>query len=224
MVWLLSIRHFDDRRVGTAVLDEAELVVEASASRKRIIDVAYDLFLAHGYSSVSMNQIAAAAQIKKPTLYHHFRDKEDLFVAIMLSGFERSRAELVEIMSSAPTLREQLHIVAVHVFSSAHSDFSRLVVDLHEQVSQERRDEVLRQYSPPWKCIEPAIRAGIESGELRAVDAEMVSLTIFAAIWGHVKLVRAGTYDTPLDDEYAARLVNMLMDGIGTCPPRKTDD
>lgn len=53
-------------------------------SRKRnqtadhIVAVAFDLFGRHGYAQVTMEQIAAAADVAKGTLYNHFPVKEAL--------------------------------------------------------------------------------------------------------------------------------------------------
>ena len=43
-----------------------------------IADAAISLFLAHGFDQVSVNDIAAAAEVSKPTLFRYFATKEDL--------------------------------------------------------------------------------------------------------------------------------------------------
>ncbi|GIF14195.1 TetR/AcrR family transcriptional regulator [Actinoplanes teichomyceticus] len=43
-----------------------------------ISTIAIGMFLAHGYDRVSVNDIAAAAEISKPTLFRYFPSKEDL--------------------------------------------------------------------------------------------------------------------------------------------------
>ena len=48
-----------------------------------ILDGATQEFMTHGYAATSMNQIAAAAKVSKPTLYTYFQDKAGLFVALM---------------------------------------------------------------------------------------------------------------------------------------------
>ena len=53
--------------------------------RRRILDVAADLFAARGYHSTSVGEIAAAAGITKPVLYDHFASKRQLFVELMES-------------------------------------------------------------------------------------------------------------------------------------------
>jgi AcrR family transcriptional regulator len=43
-----------------------------------IADAAITLFLAHGFDKVSVSDIAAAAEVSKPTLFRYFPTKEDL--------------------------------------------------------------------------------------------------------------------------------------------------
>ncbi len=57
------------------------------SGRGRILREARLLFTAQGYAAVSMQQIADAAAVNKATLYHHFRDKEDLFLSVMVEEF-----------------------------------------------------------------------------------------------------------------------------------------
>jgi AcrR family transcriptional regulator len=47
-------------------------------TRDAIADAAISLFLAHGFDQVSVNDIAAAAEVSKPTLFRYFATKEDL--------------------------------------------------------------------------------------------------------------------------------------------------
>ena len=56
---------------------------EDSVKRARILEVAAQMFLEQGFSRVSMDAIAEAAPVSKPTLYSHFKDKEDLFIAVI---------------------------------------------------------------------------------------------------------------------------------------------
>jgi AcrR family transcriptional regulator len=47
-------------------------------TRDAIADAAISLFLTHGFDPVSVNDIAAAAEVSKPTLFRYFATKEDL--------------------------------------------------------------------------------------------------------------------------------------------------
>ncbi|MDG6101930.1 TetR/AcrR family transcriptional regulator [Dactylosporangium aurantiacum] len=48
---------------------------QARATRRRVIDHATTLFLSHGYSATTLDQIAKAAGISVQTLYFHFGNK-----------------------------------------------------------------------------------------------------------------------------------------------------
>jgi TetR/AcrR family acrAB operon transcriptional repressor len=56
---------------------------EALATRERLIDTAEDLFFRNGVSHTSLNEIAQAADLTRGAIYWHFKDKADLFNAMM---------------------------------------------------------------------------------------------------------------------------------------------
>jgi TetR/AcrR family transcriptional regulator of autoinduction and epiphytic fitness len=48
-----------------------------------ILEGAMQEFMASGYAAASMDRIAAAAGVSKPTLYNYFQDKEGLFITLI---------------------------------------------------------------------------------------------------------------------------------------------
>ncbi|HOG63778.1 MAG TPA: TetR/AcrR family transcriptional regulator [Sedimentibacter sp.] len=53
----------------------------ATNKKKLILDIATQLFTRFGFAKTSLDEIAAAAQIAKGTVYYYFPSKEDLFIA-----------------------------------------------------------------------------------------------------------------------------------------------
>lgn len=51
--------------------------------RQQLISTAFSLFYQHGIHAVGINQILKASGIAKKTLYHHFRSKEELLLAVL---------------------------------------------------------------------------------------------------------------------------------------------
>jgi TetR/AcrR family transcriptional regulator, mexJK operon transcriptional repressor len=51
--------------------------------RRAILDAATQVFVAEGFAGSSMDAIAAAAGVSKPTVYNHFADKEQLFAQVV---------------------------------------------------------------------------------------------------------------------------------------------
>lgn len=69
-----------------------------SAGEQAILDAAVRLFSTHGFDGVSMRTIADAAGVSKSNIYHHFRSKDELYLAIMQSSAARL-AELVDTLA-----------------------------------------------------------------------------------------------------------------------------
>jgi len=59
------------------------------ASSGAIRDASATLFLEKGYQGTSMDDIAAAAQVSKQTIYTHFANKEELFADLVLGNADR---------------------------------------------------------------------------------------------------------------------------------------
>ncbi len=53
------------------------------STKKRILDAALNLFSEKGYGDVYVAQIAEAVGIKAPSLYKHYKSKQDIFDAIL---------------------------------------------------------------------------------------------------------------------------------------------
>ncbi|WP_037602214.1 TetR/AcrR family transcriptional regulator [Streptacidiphilus rugosus] len=54
-------------------------------TRARILDVALELFVEHGYEKTSLREIADRLGVTKAALYYHFRTKEDILAGIVAS-------------------------------------------------------------------------------------------------------------------------------------------
>ena len=52
-------------------------------TKEYIIDEAYKLFLNHSYEAASISTISKAIGLTKGALYHHFKNKEELFKAVI---------------------------------------------------------------------------------------------------------------------------------------------
>jgi AcrR family transcriptional regulator len=63
----------------------------AAEIRDEILDAATRLFFEEGYGAVSVEAIAAAARISKRTFYHRFKDKPDVFKAVVKGVMVRIR-------------------------------------------------------------------------------------------------------------------------------------
>jgi AcrR family transcriptional regulator len=69
--------------IAPLVLDRPAEETEDSAKRRQIVEGARTIFSVLGYDAASMGEIAKAAGVSKGTLYVYFKDKDELFQAIV---------------------------------------------------------------------------------------------------------------------------------------------
>src|SRR5262252_4434617 len=85
---------------------------QAQQLGERILDVATQLFLAHGYGATSIEAVAQRARISKRTFYHRFADKPALFSAVVHRIIERLRPPAGVPLFQGASLREILERLA----------------------------------------------------------------------------------------------------------------
>lgn len=74
-------------------------------TRRRIQDVALDLFTEHGYDKTSLREIAEHLGVTKAALYYHFRTKEDIVISIF-EDLDRPLRELIAWAEEQPRTLE----------------------------------------------------------------------------------------------------------------------
>ena len=91
---------------------------DALATRNSLLDAAEHLFQAHGVSRTSLNDIATTAGTTRGAIYWHFKDKADLFKAMMeratlplQSGFPNEEIPVSELAEPLTSLRSGLRNV-----------------------------------------------------------------------------------------------------------------
>ena len=52
-------------------------------TRQIILSVASELFMTKGFKNTSTREIALKANITQPNLYHHFKNKKELYLAVI---------------------------------------------------------------------------------------------------------------------------------------------
>ncbi|ORW98839.1 TetR family transcriptional regulator [Mycobacterium triplex] len=82
---------------GRPVSDEELRVVHYSPARTRVLDAALDLFAQHGVSGTSLQMIADAVGITKAAVYHQFRTKDQIVIAVT----ERELGRLLPALEAA---------------------------------------------------------------------------------------------------------------------------
>ncbi|MCR8843990.1 TetR/AcrR family transcriptional regulator [Paenibacillus sp. SC116] len=77
--------------------------VEQELSRDRILEVARHLFVTKGYRAISMRSIGQQLGYSHGSLYYHFKDKAELFSALVQDDFKRLGRLFEKVINQSPT-------------------------------------------------------------------------------------------------------------------------
>ncbi|MDR3704832.1 MAG: TetR/AcrR family transcriptional regulator [Paludibacteraceae bacterium] len=157
-----------------------------SRTRQMLVDVARQLFAKSGKNNVTMNDIATASQKGRRTLYTYFKNKNDIYLAVI----EREMNLLLEkleavIIKNAPPdemlvdyifTRQDAIKESVTRNGSLRSDFFR---DIYEVERVRRRFDIMET-----KMIKSILDKGVEQDIFRCVDTELASMLMLYSLKG----------------------------------------
>jgi AcrR family transcriptional regulator len=153
----------------------------AELRMRSIIDESARLFDLHGYGRVSMENIAAAVGLAKPTMYHYVKSKEQLLARIhdefMTMALTRSELPERATMSPAAQLAEIMNDILQLMHT--HRGHVRVFFEHHRELppaAQRRIREKREQYG---LMVRRVLSRGIAQRELRQVDPTLAALALF---------------------------------------------
>jgi AcrR family transcriptional regulator len=103
----------------------------AADTRDSLLAAARRLFAAQGFDGTGTEQIVAEARVTRGALYHHFRDKADLFRAVMAEAAGDVATRLIDeqLAADAPTpLAEIRDGLSAFLDVCVDADFQRIVL------------------------------------------------------------------------------------------------
>lgn len=171
----------------------AKPISESRSARKRraILEAATDVFLAEGFAGASMDAIATAAGVSKPTVYNHFADKKQLFdqivndlVATITQPFDEQIANLADDEDLAKRLRELAGLLLTGVMQPTNLRLRRLVIgeasrfpDLGRTYEQQGPERALAAWTTAFKRLADEGRLQLQDPALAAAHFQSLVLT-----------------------------------------------
>ena len=153
----------------------------ADAQRRRVLDASVEIFSRRGFRATSMNEIAAGVGLSKPTLYHYFRNKEELLVRIYSEVLDESLRMGRATIEAAPTpfdaVRELL--VSRVVYTCENRQLLKICFEEEDELRPDLAEELLRRRRAFDALFTSAIRRhlsahpGVDLGMTPTVYANM---------------------------------------------------
>lgn len=109
---------------------------EAELTKKKLINIALEEFVKHGYENITLENIAAKAKVTRGAIYWHFNNKEDLMDSLIKIKDAESLEHMAMIYNSKKPVMEKLFELVNANFpkvpnTKAGEHYTRLKVDLY---------------------------------------------------------------------------------------------
>jgi AcrR family transcriptional regulator len=157
----------------------------AADTRESLVTAARRLFAASGFDGTGTEQIVAEARVTRGALYHHFRDKADLFRAVMAEAAGEVAAQLVDeqLASEAASPMQDIRdgVAAFLDVCVSGGDFQRIVlVDGPRVLGTETWEDLVDRYGRT--LLEEWLARAVQAGDLAPVPTGALARLIIAML------------------------------------------
>jgi AcrR family transcriptional regulator len=155
------------------------------SSRDKVLDAAEALFARRGYSGTGLSEIAEASGLGKSSLFHHFRNKEQLYAAVTTRILRHIEERMVRSLAQGgdPVVRLERWLDDLIDLLADHPTWARVLLrslfedddlpgDTPEEIEgREALGELIA-------AIANLLREGMSAGLLRAANVHHLLLTL----------------------------------------------
>jgi AcrR family transcriptional regulator len=183
--------------------------------REQILVTAKGLFIQQGYHGLAMREISDALGVSKAALYYHFKDKEELFLAILSSYLNEIENAIDEIQSKPVSSSEHIRLFMEYILKQPTEQraVTRLGSQEMAQLSVSARKMFGKIYHEKFIGKLIAIyQTGIEQGEFQPINAEVATWALLGMMYPY--FYPAHTGNTPLASETIHEIVSIYLNGV----------
>lgn len=169
-----------------------------------------------GYSSVNMEMIAAAAGLKKPTLYHYIKSKDEILFLMQMRVIQRSLQGLRQRQAAKQGCLAVLKGVYQDIFTQLLDSPGtvRSFFEHGRDLTPEQRSQIHQEREIFNKAVTDVIREGIAQGVLRAANTRLMTLCFFGVVNFAYQWYRPGQDPEPA--QMAQDCFDMFCQGMMT--------
>lgn len=171
-------------------------------TRDRILKVARELFLTHGYHKTSMRMIAKEAGISTGPLYFHFEKKADVFAAICMEGLDKLNSRILNTAQSEGPVFAKLGAIMelLKKFVADEPEYQEIMRLAFNKYSgldftKEQEQMLLDKKFVTQNVMQEIIAEGVQKGELRHMEPKLLMLFLYSMGEGIIVANETGVFD-----------------------------
>lgn len=151
--------------------------------RDAVVRAAAQAFNERGFHNTSLDDVAGALGVTKPTIYYYFGNKEQLLFECFRAGLEPIRSGFEAAERSQAPARERLDDVVRNYARAIASEFGWCMVRAEDHdLGPEFRRQINALKSEIDQGIRRLLKAGIEDGSIEPCDTKMTAFAMAGAL------------------------------------------
>ena len=191
--------------------------------REQILRAAASLFSTKGFAGTSMRDIADRVGVRAPSLYYHFRDKDEIFEALVAYGVDDPRLEAERLATDEGPVATRLYRLMwdlAHRLCSAPYDLTCLM-DPHVRAPRYR---ALNRKQSAWrKDVEKLVADGVANGEFVQTDPTLALVALSGLLTSTISRFHGQRRETLSASDTAAYVARFALRGL-LREPSEIDD
>jgi AcrR family transcriptional regulator len=181
--------------------------------RDAVVRAAARAFNQRGFHNTSLDDIATALGVTKPTVYYYVESKEQLLFECFQAGLEGIREGLRRAADTSLPARERLNEVVRHYARAVASEFGWCMVRAEDQdLGPELGDHIRRRKAEIDRGMRRLLEEGIADGSIEPCDTKMTAFAIAGALNWIAHWYRENQPMTP--EELARQFVAVFERGL----------
>jgi len=154
----------------------------AGGSRHNL-KTAAGMFAKKGYYQTTVDDMARALGVAKGTIYYHFKNKEELYLAIIQEGISLFEKQIRLDMSGSKTPAGKIKKIISGMLVFVEEEKDLVFLFIKELCGTDlQREALAKMLSVSIGMIRGVIEEGVKTGDFKNLDPEMTTSTLFGMI------------------------------------------
>ncbi len=187
---------------------------EKQEMRRRILDVAMNMFLVEGYDKTSLRNIAEKIEYSPATIYLYFKDKDELFYEVQKDAFQKLNEVFAQQVTATEPLARLRQICHTYVqFGIANPELYDLMFIIRAPMNVVEEKEMWDNGTDAFDFLVQTLTACIEQKLIKYTDPMIAALSVWSMGHGLISLnVRCRFKVMQMSDEDVANSINLSIE------------
>jgi AcrR family transcriptional regulator len=156
---------------------------EREQKREAVLGMAVRFFNERGFHATSLDDVAAALNVTKPTIYHYFGTKDEILLECVQRGLEGIRLAAEAVERTGGTGMERLRALMRDYAITMTRDFGICVIRTSDhELSPESRVRFRSLKREIDHMTRRVIEEGMQDGSIARGDARMMTFAVTGAL------------------------------------------